>query len=52
MITREEFDRLLDEFMEAYGAAILVSTRVGTAYPDALEKAVEARQALGKAVFP
>lgn len=51
-ITHEEFDRLLDEYMKAYGAAVLASTKPNPGYHQELEKAAEARMALGKAVFP
>lgn len=52
MITRKEFDQLLDKFIEAYAAAVLTSTKPNPGYHEALEKAAEARMALGKAVFP
>ena len=51
-LTREEFGRLLDDFADAYGAAVLAAAKPGAEYDSAVERAVEARQALTKAVFP
>jgi hypothetical protein len=50
VITREEFDRLLTAYTDAYGEAILAAK--GEEYRKAIEKAGAARYALEVAVFP
>jgi hypothetical protein len=52
MVSREEFERLLDEYTALFGAAVYAQGKTATEYRDATEKAVEARDALLKAVFP
>ena len=49
-LTREEFDRLLVAYTDAYGEAILAAK--GEEYRKAIEKAGDARHALECAVFP
>jgi hypothetical protein len=51
-LTREEFETLLDEFANTYGAAVLAAAKPDEEYDRAVAAAVEARQALTKAVFP
>lgn len=50
-LTRAQLDDMLDSFADAYGAAVL-SANTGRGYKEATEKAVEAKQAILKAVFP
>ena len=51
VVSREEFERLLDEYAALFGAAVYAQGKSATEYRDATEKAVEARQALLKAVL-
>lgn len=49
-LTRAQLDDMLDSFADAYGAAVLAAN-TGRGYQEATEKAVEAKQAILKAVF-
>ena len=50
MITRDELDNLLDDLLDAYGAAVL-ARKDSAESREAVEKAVNAREAIRKAVF-
>lgn len=50
-LTRTRLDDMLDSFADAYGAAVLAANS-GRGYQEATEKAVEAKQAILKVVFP
>ncbi len=51
MITREEFDRLLEAYADAYGKAVFAVHAGGEEFKAVIDKAVEAKGALERAVF-
>lgn len=51
MVTREEFNRLLDAYVNAWGWAYVMKDKSVAEYRDALAQAAEARQTLQRAVF-